>query len=113
MIFDWSAIGTGIAMAVTGITTWFVQRKSNGAKQAASVAASGSDKAIADAESILYNRLRERLDSLEKDVTNLRSQLDVERKHSRSLEIHVWRLENIMRKANLEPPVFVEASNVA
>jgi TolA-binding protein len=108
MAIDW-AVASAAAMSIfTGIGAWFAGRRKEKAKSAADVANAGADRAIAEAESTLYNRLRERLDNLEGDVTALRNELDKERAYSRRLERHVWRLEKTMRDAGLEPPLFEE-----
>lgn len=67
--------------------------------------------AVADGQEKLYNLMTDRLGSLEKDVEDFRGELKEERAHSRQLDlalqryqIHVLRLEAMMREANLEPP---------
>ena len=98
-MIDWAVIGTGLGALATNAITYFMTK---GKRKAADAV----DIAVADAESTLYNRLRERLDALEGDVTKLRGELDTERKHGRKLERHIWRLEGLMRKAGVEPPPF-------
>lgn len=105
-MIDWSLVWGVVGPAIVGLGTWLKARKPSQARVDAAVAAAKADVAVSDAESTLYNRLRERLDALETDVTRLRSELDTERKHGRKLERHIWRLEGLMRKANIEPPPF-------
>lgn len=64
--------------------------------------------AVADAQQSVYTMLTGRLETLEKEVQGLRSELQTERLHSRKLEIHIWKLEKIMSGAGLELPVFGE-----
>lgn len=105
-MIDWALVWGVIGPAVAGLLTWLKTRKPSQARVDAAVAAAKADSAVSDAESTLYNRLRERLDALETDVTRLRSELDAERKHGRNLEIKVWRLERFIREMGKEPPKF-------
>ncbi len=100
MAIDWTLVGAGVIGLATSIGAYF---KGQGARSVGA-ATDGAGIAVADAETALYNRLRERLDSLEGDVTTLRSELDTERRRGRALERHIWRLEVLMRKAGIEPP---------
>lgn len=110
---DWSAVWGIVGPAVVGLATWLKMRKPNQAKIDAAVAASRADEAVSDAEGALYRRLREDMDALRGDVNRLRAELDAERKHGRKLERHIWRLERLMREANLTPPPFDDTDTVA
>lgn len=109
MNLDWAAIWAVLGPAVVGLGTWLKMRKPNQAKMDAAVAQARAEGSIADAEGALYRRLREDLDAVRGDVDRLRAELAAERTHGRKLERHIWRLEGLMRKANLEPPPFDES----
>lgn len=108
------AVDAGIVGQVLGYigmaaaSAWAVYERWNKSKaaNAASVADSNAEKAVADAQTTVYGLLTKRLEVLESEVNTLRQELSVERQHSRKLELHIWKLESLMRKANLEPPVF-------
>lgn len=97
----------GMVMA----SAWAVYERWNKAKaaSAASISESNAEKSVADAQTTVYSLLTKRLEVLESEVNSLRQELAVERQHSRNLELHIWKLESLMRKGNLEPPMF-EAS---
>lgn len=106
-MIDWTAVGSslaGLAIGAAGTIAWWQSRAARAARVDAEVAESGKVRSIADAEHTLYKLLAERLASVEAEVQSLRGDLSVERKHSRQLEVHIYRLENVMRKAGLEPP---------
>ena len=71
-------------------------------------ASSDAHVAVSEAQQAVYNMMTNRLEALEKEMRDVRAELSAERAHSRKLEIHVFRLESIMRKGGLEPPVFEE-----
>jgi len=103
---DWGVLGTAIGGIVMGIGAYVSGRKSGRARTHADQAASGADYAMSTAETSLYEQFRTRLDDLEKDISKLRAELDIERRQGRALEIHIWKLERLMRAANIEPPEF-------
>ena len=61
-----------------------------------------------EGQETVYSMLKDRLEALEKELQTVRSEIAVERAHSRKLEIHIFKLESLMRKAGLEPPTFEE-----
>lgn len=88
----------------TGAWAWWLKNQKNVAHTRAEVAESDRDKALADSEHTLYKLLNQRVESLEVEIRELRAELSIERKHSRSLEVHIYRLENLMRQKGIEPP---------
>lgn len=75
--------------------------------------------AVNDAQERMFQLMSKRMESLEEDVSRLRSELAEERKHSRQMdlrlkqyEMHIMKLENIMRSDGLEPPTLVLLENV-
>lgn len=109
MAIDWSVVGAGIGMAFTGLISWFTGRKVEKAKNSATAAASGADRSISQAEQTLYTQLRGRMEDLEGDVRKLRKELNEERRKGHDLEMHIWKLERVMREANLSIPPFVSS----
>ena len=59
-----------------------------------------------EGQETVYSMLKDRLEALERELQTVRSEIAVERAHSRKLEIHIFKLESLMRKAGLEPPAF-------
>lgn len=112
---DWSVVGGTIAAVGTvagGAWAWWQRHQKTQAQTRADIAESGAERAVADAQQTVYKLLNERLTTLESEVRGLRDELSVERKHSRRLEIHIWRLEGLMRKSGIEPPAFDESDAV-
>jgi uncharacterized membrane protein YqiK len=104
---DFNALGSAIAALLIGagiVITWWLNREAKNAKTTAEVAQSGAQRTVADAEHTLYKLLAERLATVEADLKAVRAEQAVERRHSRELEIHIHRLENLMRQAGLDPP---------
>lgn len=99
----WIVAGGGLIAAVWG----GIQRYKTGkANTRADVAEANASRDVADAQSTVYTTLTSRLESLENEIKGIRAELSVERQHSRKLELHIFKLENLMRQANLTPPVF-------
>lgn len=106
-MIDWVAVGAALVSVVIGVgggIAWWQSRIARQAKIAAEVAASGASRTIADAEHTLFKLLADRLTTVENDLKTVRAEQAVERTHARQLEVHIYRLENLMRKAGLEPP---------
>jgi hypothetical protein len=110
---DLSSIGAAITSVIVAVGaligggyTWWMRNKKNQADVRADVATSAAQQVVADAQRTVYQTLLERVTTLEADMRIVRDELSVERKHSRKLELHIWKLENLMRGAGLEPPVF-------
>lgn len=101
---DLAAVG-GILGAIGGVVGglwgWMQRNRRNAAEV-------NSDVAQSKAEESIYRMMTERLTALETDVGRLRDELAQERSHSRALERHIFKLESLMRRAGLEPPVFTD-----
>lgn len=107
--FDWGAVGATLAAigaVATGAVAWWQGRQKAKAQTRADIAESDAERNVADAQSTVYKLLSERLSTLEREVKELRAELGEERRHSRRLELHIWKLEQLMRAAGLEPPEF-------
>ena len=112
--FDWGAIGGAIAAigaVATGAWAWWVKRSETAAKARANVAEANAETTVADAQGALYRLLAERLTTLEAEMQAVRAELNAERQHSRKLEVKAWqlelhvgKLETLMRAAGMEPP---------
>lgn len=98
-----------IGMACTGAWAVWERWGKTRAANAASVAESHAAATVADSQSVVYSLLTKRLETLEAEIGAVRQELALERKHSRDRDLHIYKLEGLMRKAGLEPPVF-EAS---
>lgn len=109
MALDWITIWGVVGPAVAGLAMYLKTRKPRQAELDAAVAGARAETSIASATETQYRGLREDLDMLRRDITALRAELDVERKHGRKLEKHIWLLEGLMRKNGIEPPAFSDA----
>lgn len=109
MAVDWQAIGGALAAVgavATGAWAWWANKKKADAQNRAAVAESNADATVADAQATIYKLLTERVVTLETEMRAVREELSTERRHSRKLELHILKLENLMRTAGMEPPVF-------
>ena len=112
MGIDWQQVGgylSAVGLCATGAWAWFLKHQRAAAETRAEVAESDAGRTVADAQSTVYKLLQDRLTTVENDVRTLRQELAAERAHSRRLELHIWKLEGLMRKAGMEPPPFVDA----
>lgn len=106
-MIDWHAVGYALGTLLIGAgggVTWWSARSARVAKVKAEAAQAGAVEGIAHAEHTLYNLLSGRLSSVEGELKTLREELATERRHSRQLEVHIYRLENVMRKNGMDPP---------
>lgn len=105
----WEKIGTAVIGAGTVIggfyAAWLKHRK-NLAETRAVVAEDAARSAVADAQKTVYDTLVGRVGMLEDDLRKMREELQGERRLSRALQLHVMRLEDMMRKSGMEPPPF-------
>lgn len=62
--------------------------------------------AVANAEKTVYEMMTTRLAALEAEMITVRKELAAERDHGRKMEIHIFKLEGMMRKAGIDPPLF-------
>lgn len=119
---DWDKVGQAVVGLVMGLGTIggvaygaVMKHKARVAKLGADVAASDADKTVSDAQLIVYDSLSKRVEALDGDVKQLRQELDTERRHSRrlellnkKLELHILRLESLMKAAGIEVPIIIE-----
>lgn len=120
---DLTALGQAVAAVVitggtiaTGAYAWWLKHQKASADTRADVAESDTVRMVADAERAVYKLLEQRLGVLEGEVGTLRKELAAERNHSHALErkcnrmeLHLWRMANLLRQAGIEPPVFDES----
>lgn len=112
---DFQAVGgvlAAIGAVATGAWAWWLKNRKDTASTKADVAKAEAAEQVADAQQTIYKLLNERLNTLESEVRALREELATERRHSRRLEAHIWRLENLMRKAGIEPPPFMDGEPI-
>lgn len=96
---DWSAIWGVIGPAAVGLGTWLKMRKPNQAKVEAAVAAARAEAVNSDSTSEAVKLLRGEVERLSGRVQAL------ENREGRMIR-HIYRLEGLMRAANLDPPPF-------
>ncbi len=102
----WQAVGSLLGMLVTGFIAYVSGRYRRPAAAAAELAGLAADEIKSRAESVLYQQLIDRMESLEEAHRKLEHELDAERRLRRGLEDHVGLLETLMRAAGLNPPAF-------
>lgn len=73
-------------------------------KNRKSVAETKADVAVNEGQRVVFEQMSNRLDQMQKDIDNLRSELATERDHSRKLEIKLASLEVWIRAQGLTPP---------
>lgn len=108
MEINWQGVGSamvGLVMGLGGGIAWWQRRHANAARLEVEVARAGAERSAANAEHALYAMLSKRLAEVEFDMKGLRAELAEERTRGRDLETHIFRLENMMRAAGMEPPV--------
>lgn len=102
---DWQATG-GLAGALTAIGTalWALwERKERSRSEARAEVAQN------DAEAGLYRMLNDRINAMQAEMKELRAELGDYRRRNNRLEVHIFRLERLMREKGIEPPPFEEA----
>lgn len=92
-----------LGMAAIGGALWLAYEKwlNNSLKSANNEAG----VAVADAQKTVYEMMAARLEVLDGEVKDLRKQVNAERLRRMELEKHVWKLEAMLHKAGIEPPV--------
>jgi hypothetical protein len=106
---DWNLIGTfigGAVVAGTGAWGIILKAKRDTANTKAAVAEDSRDKQVADAQSIVYKLMADRLAVVEKELSEQRTELSREREHSRMLERKFYDLDRWIRAQGLTPPSF-------
>lgn len=109
-----STIGslTGASMAVLGGAVGaFIWVKSKLAK----AKLSDAEGAVAVSQETLYNQMTQRMEAMEIDLRGIREELRQERESNRRLaiknermELHIIRLENMLRDAGMQVPALRE-----
>jgi hypothetical protein len=102
-------------VALAGLASWVGIRKliSFLARNKVDVAQSVADRSVADADAALYNKLKERLDAMDREVIALKADRDRMDLHLQFLRRHIWKMEKIMIQQGIEPPVFDETAFAA
>ena len=92
-----------LGMAAIGGALWLAYEKwlNNSLKSANNEAG----VAVADAQKTVYEMMAARLEILDGEVKELRKQVNAERFRRMELEKHVWKLEAMLHKAGIDPPV--------
>lgn len=100
-----AAIGT-IGLVAGGIWTAMLKANKDRADARADVAEDNSRRVQAEAQADVFKLLTIRMTALEGEVKVLRSELSEERAYSRKLHVHIYKLEDLMRQHNIDPPLF-------
>lgn len=105
---DWTATGGAIAAIgamASGAWAWLERRKRVSAETGAAVAQSAAEESVADAQSVVYKRLTERIEALERAQLSMSQQLADEIKlrmaaqeEAHRLRLRVLTLESAMRQ---------------
>lgn len=99
---EWQDVGmaltslAGIAGVVWG---WVLKQRAVLSETKARVAEDERDREMANSATVLYSQLSERLKSVEMELREMKL-------YSRKLEIHVQKLEDLMRGHGIQPPPF-------
>lgn len=99
---DWQATGGLVAMLTafgTGAWAFWERAQKNRASTNAEVSQSNAEEA-------LYRMLNDRMNQMQQEIKELRTEVGEYRQRNNRLEIHIFKLERLMRGAGLEPPVF-------
>lgn len=94
-----SALGTAAAIVGAGWAA-FQKAKRGAAETKAAVAEDTRDRSVADGQRIIYEMLNERLKTVEDEVRGVKL-------YARKLELHISKLERIMRDKGLEVPELI------
>lgn len=98
----WGNILLGIATLATGIG-WAREKIIKTRVESANADAQVS---VSNAQETMFNMLNTRLQSVESELKAVRDELNTERAHSRIMQVHIYKLESLMREAGLAVPVF-------
>ena len=79
---------------------WLQKQRSVLSETKARVAEDNRDREMADSAHTLYAMMNERLKNVETEIKELRL-------YSRKLELHIAKLEALMKTNGIEPPVFI------
>jgi len=116
---DWTAAGgtlAAIGAVVSGAWAWLERQKRVRAETNAEVAQSAAEESVADAQSVVYKRLAERVEVLERAQLTLGQQLAEEVKlrmaaqeEAHRLRLRVRTLESVIRGLGaVIPPEYSE-----
>lgn len=67
-------------------------------------ASNGAEVAVAAGQETLFNLMRQRLELVEAEIVQLRSELAVERGRNRDMELYVFQLQNMMAENGISVP---------
>lgn len=93
-----------LGVAAVGGGAWAVWERIN--KGRVESAEAGAQVSIADSQKSMFDMLTSRLDAQDAEIRALRDELRVERDRSRRMEIHIYKLEAMLRSLGQTPPVF-------
>lgn len=94
------AIGGAVVALVSGVWLGIQKVQRQRAETKASVAEDARDRSVADSQKIVYDMLLARVSAVELELRDMKL-------YTRKLELHISRLEKIMREKGLEIPDLV------
>lgn len=106
-MIDWTAVGSGAGMLLTGILGWFTgkgRRDVSTAQDNAQISDYRADQATTDAAAAQIKQLLDRVESLEAKYTKLWDDMQAEKQASSKLRDRVHQLEGILRNNNIPVP---------
>jgi hypothetical protein len=106
-MIDWTAVGSGAGMLLTGILGWFTgkgRRDVSTAQDNAQISDYRADQATTDAAAVQISLLVNRVSALETKYSALWDELQAEKVAGSRLRDRVRQLEGILRANNITIP---------
>jgi len=106
-MIDWTAVGGGVGMVLTGIVGWFTgkgRRDVSTAQDNAQISDYRADQATTSAAAAQITQLLSRVEALETKYSNLWDDLQKEKRAGSKLRDRVHQLESILRNNNIPVP---------
>lgn len=106
-MIDWTAVGGGAGMLLTGILGWFTgkgRRDVSTAQDNAQISDYRADQATTNAAAAQITQLLSRVEALETKYSNLWDDLQKEKQAGSRLRDRVHQLEAILRQNNIPVP---------
>lgn len=106
-MIDWTAVGGGVGMILTGVISWFAgrgKRDVTASQDGAQISEYRADQTVNDAAAAQIQQLLTRVDALETKYSRLWDDLQSEKQASSKLRDRVHQLEGILRANNIPVP---------
>lgn len=99
---NWQDVGmvlTSLAAGAGVVWGWILKQRAVLSETRARVAEDERDREMANSAAVLYSQLSERLKTVEVELREMKL-------YSRKLEVHILKLESLMRSHGITPPPF-------